>query len=234
MLFGFQSSIPGRVTFTREQMNLPEVQEFVNLLIKIAADGVLEYDELQMLTDWLNAHADSEIRGIQFMIELMLHVCAAGKMTQAENFEIQLGIERVLPKQFREQIAHKRKLAYYGDHATENQLDVLEQATKSRPVGLTRGQASEAITRLFNDQTASNRQIMFLRFCDRLDLVAKSRSEIASWMDNFIHEDYARWQAWELFKTEYTDDGSQRDPSFVPIGCCSKYLEKVNRTNELL
>ena len=46
-------------------------------------------------------------------------------------------------------------------------------------------------------------------------------------MDAFIKADQGRWLAWDLFKADYDDDGSQRDPSFVPIGAGEKYLEKV-------
>ncbi len=37
------------------------------------------------------------------------------------------------------------------------------------------------------------------------------------------------WLAWDLFKTESGDDGSQPDPSFVAIGAAEKYLENIHR-----
>jgi hypothetical protein len=161
------------------------------------------------------------------MIDLMVRVCADGKITDEEIFEIQLGIERVLPKEYRTQIAEARKTAYNSQPASANQLDAIEGITHQRPVGLSRREASEMLDGLFTDPPASNRQIMFLRFWNRMDLTTKPRREISEWMDSFIQADHARWLAWDLFKDECGDDGSQRDPSFVPIGAGEKYLAKV-------
>lgn len=206
---------------------MPEIEEFVVLLVNIASDGVLGYEELQKLTDWLNSHVHLDVPAVRFMVNLMLRVCADGKITDEETFEIQLGIERVLPKEFRSRITEARKTAYYDQPASANQLDAIEGITHQRPVGLSRREASEMLDRAFADPPASNRQIMFLRFWNRTDLATKSRREISAWMDSFIQADQAHWLAWGLFKDECEDDGSQRDPSFVPIGAGEKYLKKV-------
>ena len=225
-----QNQLPaGRVTLTRAQLKMPEVEEFVVLLVNIASDGVLEYEELQRLTDWLNSHMHLEVPAVKFMVDLMLRICADGKITEEEVFEIQLGIERVLPKEYRSRITEARKAAYYDQPASANQLDTIEQVAHSRPSGLTRRQASEMLDRLFTDPPASNRQVMFLRFWNRMDLATKSRREISEWMDAFTQADEARWLAWDLFKQDCHDDGSQRDPSFVPIGAGEEYLQKALR-----
>jgi hypothetical protein len=208
---------------------MPEVQEFVALLVKIASDGVLEYEDLQALAEWLNTHIHLDLPALKFMIDLMLRICADGKITDEHIFEVQLGIERVLPKDLRTQITEARKTAYYSQPASSNQLDVIEGMMHQRPTGLSKRQASEMIEALFREPPPSNRQIMFLRFWDRMDLANKTRREISEWMDAFIGDDYARWLAWDLFKEESGDDGSQRDPSCVPLGAAQKYLEKVNR-----
>ncbi len=220
---------PARITLTRAQMKMPEIEEFVVLLVNIASDGVLEYEELQKLTDWLNGHIHLDVPAVKFMFDLMIRVCADGKITSEEVFEIQLGIERVLPKEYRTQITEARKAAYYDQPASANQLDTIASISHERPVGLSRRQASEMLDRLFSDPPASNRQIMFLRFWNRTELATKSRREISEWMDSFIQADQARWLAWDMFKEECGDDGSQRDPSFVPIGVGEKYLKKVHR-----
>lgn len=217
----------GRVTLTRTQLKMPEIEEFVVLLVRIASDGVLEYDELRKLTDWLNAHVHLEVPAVKFMVDLMLRVCADGKITDEEMFEIQLAIERVLPKEYRTQITEARKTAYYSQPASQNQLDAIAAMTHERPVGLSRREASEMLDRLYADPPASNRQLMLLRFWNRMDLATKSRREVSDWIDGFTQADHARWLAWDLFKDECGDDGSQRDPSFVPIGAGERYLRKV-------
>jgi hypothetical protein len=199
----------------------------VVLLVKIAADGVLEYDELQILADWLNAHNHLDVPAVKYLIELMLRMCQDGELRKQEIFELQLAIERVLPKQFRERVTEARKAIHYDQPASQAQLDLIEQVTKSRPTGLSRRQASEILDGVFS--SATNRQIMFLRFWGRLDLVSRARQEISDWMDEFTAADPARWSAWSLFKAESGDDGSQRDPSWVPVGVGSQYLRRVSR-----
>lgn len=224
-----ESASATRVTLTRAQLKMPEIEEFVVLLVGIALDGVLEYEELQKLTDWLNRHVHLDIPAVKFMIDLMVRVCADGKITDEEIFEIQLGIERILPKEYRTQITEARKAAYYDQPASANQLDTIQSITHQRPVGLSRRQASEMLDQLFTNPPASNRQLMFLRFWNRTDLASKSRREISEWMDSFLQADQARWLAWDTFKKESGDDGSQRDPSVVPIGVGEQYLMKVYR-----
>ena len=85
------------------------------------------------------------------------------------------------------------------------------------------------IERLFENPPVSNRQLMFLRFWNRMDLANRTKREVCEWMDNFIQEYHARWLVWDLFKTESGDDVSQRDPSFVPIDAAEKHLEKIHR-----
>lgn len=149
-----ESAAAGRVTLTRAQLKIPEVEEFVVLLVNIASDGVLEYEELQKLTDWLNNYVHLEVPAVKFMVDLMVRVCADGKITDEEIFEIQLGIERVLPKEYRTQITDARKAAYYDQPASANQLDTIESITHERPVGLSRREASEMLDRLFTDPPA--------------------------------------------------------------------------------
>jgi hypothetical protein len=214
-----------RLTLTRAQLKQPEVEEFVVLLSKIASDGILEYEEVQALAEWLNGHSHSQVPAIQFMFDLMLRISTHGKLEGEETFEIQLAIERVLPKEFRTQISEARKKAYYSQPASQQQLDVIEQITNIRRAGLTRVEASD----LIQNPPASNRQIMFLRFWNRLDMASQSRHEICDWMDAFISENRARWTAWDLYKRDSHDDGTQHDPSSVPIGAGEKYLEKAYR-----
>ena len=221
------ATTPARVTLTKSQLKLPEVEEFVVLLVNIASDGSLSHEDLQKLTDWLNAHAKLEVPAVRFMVDLMIRICADGKLTDEEIFEVQLGIERVLPKEFRTKVAETRKSAYYNQPASEDQLDTIENIIHRRPEGLSRRQASEMLDELFKNPPTSNRQIMFLRFWNRMDLATKSRREISEWMDSFIKADRARWLAWDLFEEGCDDDGSHRDPSFVPVGAAGKYLRKV-------
>ena len=57
--------------------------------MRIASDGVLEYEELQMLTVWLNDHSKSEVPAIRLMFDLLIRVCGDEKITDEENKEYQ-------------------------------------------------------------------------------------------------------------------------------------------------
>jgi len=208
---------------------MPQIEDLVLLLVNIASDGVLEHDELQKLTDWLNSNSHLDVPAVRFLVDLMVRICEDGKLAADEVFEIQLAIERVLPKEFRTNVTEARKAAYYDQPASENQLDAIQSFTHERPTGLNRRAASEMLDRLFANPPPSNRQIMLLRFWNRMDLANAARHEISEWIDTFTAADHARWLAWSLFKEEHGDDGSQRDPSFVPIGIGEEYLERIYR-----
>jgi hypothetical protein len=157
----------------------------------------------------------------------MLHICADGQISSEDLFDLQLGIERVVLKGFRESISRSRKSVLYKQPATDRQLEILGWYLKPLPQGLTRGEASDLITEFMANPPATNRQVMFLRFWGRTDLVALNRNQISEWMSEFIDSDPRRIDAWSLFKAENEDDGSQRDPSWVPIGVAQEYYSRV-------
>ncbi len=51
-----------------------------------------------------------------------------------------------------------------------------------------------------------------------MDLANRSKSEIVNWLENFYAQDSRRKSAWQLYKLQNKDDGTQRDPSWVKIG----------------
>lgn len=214
------------MTITKNQLEMPEVSEFSELLIEIASDGVIEYEELQTLAEWLNRHKQLDVPAIHFMFNLLLRVCKTQRLGSEEIYQVQLGIERVLPKEFRQRIAEARRGAYYTQPASENQLALIQSLTFQRPVGLSRCEASELIEKIF--QGATNRQKMFLRFCNRMEMMDKTREQISQWMDAYIRDNPAHWEAWEKFKVEIEDDGEQNDPTIVPIGAIQKYVKSGN------
>jgi hypothetical protein len=61
-----------------------------------------------------------------------------------------------------------------------------------------------------------------------MDLWNSSKYEMSAWQDRFYSENPLRQMAWARFKLEQGDDGSQRDPSWVPLGIGEAYLSKVS------
>lgn len=216
-----------RVSLTKSHLKNPIGIDFLNLLTEVGQDGILNYDELLKLSDFLNANKRCGIPGVTFLFNLMIEVCSDQNITSEELVDIQLGIEKVLPPDYRSEIKRSRlSLAPppLPDAATERQLDYIRILGGTATPGLTKWEASELISQLKWKPPASPRQIMFLRFWGRMDLIGCSRDEITDWMSLFIDEDERRKRAWNRYKQEIKDDGSQRDPSFVPIGIGTSYL----------
>jgi organic radical activating enzyme len=120
--------------------------------------------------------------------------------------------------------------------ATEKQIDFIRSLGGNPPRGLSRAGADELIPRLKAEQREKQarenlptpRQTMVLRFWNRTDLVNASQWDVEQWLNQFYNEDPRRKEAWEVFKKENHDDGSQRDPSWVPIGVGGSYLLRVS------
>jgi hypothetical protein len=216
-----------RVSLTKSQLATPIGNEFLNLLSDIGKDGVLEYEELERLTEFLNNNHECGIPGVKYLFDLMIRVCEDQELTSEEFLEIQLGIEKVLPPAIRTEITRSRLALLpeaFPDPATERQLDYIRILGRTPPEGLTKIAASELISQLKQNPPASPRQIMFLRFWGRVDLIKLSRDEISAWMTDFIDEDERRRNAWNRYKRDIGDDGTQRNPEIIPIGIGSKYL----------
>jgi hypothetical protein len=216
-----------RLSLTKGQLATPVGQDFLSLLLDIGKDGVLEYEELERLSNFLNRSKNCEIPGISFLFNLMIEVCEDQKITSEELVEIQLGIERVLPPATRAEIKRSRLALLpppLPEPATERQLEYIRILGGTPPPYLSKWDASELIDQLKQSPPASPRQIMFLRFLGRVDLVNCSRDEVTAWMSDFIDEDERRKRAWNRYKEQIGDDGSQRDPAFVPIGIGPNYL----------
>jgi hypothetical protein len=116
--------------------------------------------------------------------------------------------------------------------ATEKQIQYIRDLGGNPRTGLSKADASVLIEQLHaqrresvaRQEPPSPRQIMVLRFWNRMDLEQSSKWEIEQWQNQFYAEDPRRKAAWEAFKLEIGDDGSQHDPSCVPIGAGESYL----------
>ncbi|MGB8370997.1 MAG: hypothetical protein ACLPYZ_10870 [Limisphaerales bacterium] len=116
--------------------------------------------------------------------------------------------------------------------ATEGQLQYIRDLGGNPSADLTHAAAAETIKQLLARQQPTPRQMMILRFWNKTDLMQSSKEDVTTWLEQFYSEDPRRKAAWEAFKLENGDDGSQRDPSWVPIGVGESYLSKCG-SNQL-
>jgi len=111
--------------------------------------------------------------------------------------------------------------------ATERQLQYIRDLGGNPPAGITHADAAGMIKQLLARQQPTPRQMMVLRFWNKTDLMQSTKDEVAAWLGQFYNEDPRRKEAWEIFKQENEEDGSQHDPSSVPIGVGESYLNRV-------
>jgi hypothetical protein len=268
-----------KVALSPKQRESQIGRELIDLLLLVTRDGPVTEEGVRRLNDWLKTKADSEIHAIVFLLELTRKVLRPGKPTREEMHEMQLGIERALPKDLRSEIVEKRRDVWLQEwvhssdrpEATESQLDYIRGLGGTPPPGLNVPEASELIEKLLKNRspTANHsatekqlkylhdlggdvppqltksaastliqelvgygtrptpRQIMILRFWNRMDLATGTKNEIAEWQQHFYAENPMRKDAWELYKKQNNDDGTQRDPSWVKIGEGENYLLEV-------
>ena len=126
--------------------------------------------------------------------------------------------------------------------ATEKQVQYIRDLGGNPPLGLSKADASLLIPQLQAKQretfakqvTPTLRQIMVLRFWNKMDLAQSSRWEVEQWLTQFYNEDQRRRAAWEAFKLDNGDDGSQNNPSRVPIGAGEIYMSRSSATDTAL
>jgi len=113
--------------------------------------------------------------------------------------------------------------------ATEKQLAFIRELGGRPAPHISKRSASELIDFLLwqEDLQPTPRQIMILRFWDRMDLATGPRGRITEWLEAFYRDDPRRKLAWERFKAETGHGASGQDPSCVPIGAGDAYLQNV-------
>jgi len=233
-----------RIVLSRTECASPLGRELVGLLGEIAKDRIVTEAGVWRLNAWLNANADSEIPAIRFLLNLSDRIFQTGGLTSAQTIEIHLAIERAVPKSIRGDFTARRQEATIRDYeertkydrrhssppvpATEKQLQYIHDLGGNAPRGLTKGDASDLIDELKGDGTfPTPRQVMVLRFWNRMDMATRSKAEITEWLNRFYAEDSLRKGAWTLYKIRHNDDGTQRDPSWVEIGVGENYRREI-------
>ena len=119
--------------------------------------------------------------------------------------------------------------AWHAHPATDAQKNYIRALGELNAAPQTKGEASTLIEALLaRPKSPTPRQKMVLRFWG-VDLPGASRTEISAWMNGFYADDEDRIFAWEEYKREIVDDGSQRDPDTIPLRVGHTYLERVKK-----
>lgn len=245
-----------RVSLGKKQLSTEAGKALLHLLGEITRDGELSLDEVERLRAWLEENkACAEVPAIAWLRELLQAVLADGKVTQEERVELLLAFDKVLPPEDRllakvrrrNAAAHdqeaqepaqtrptsgSKRVPWQDQPATEKQFDYMRfLGVQFDEATITKGQASELITAAAaqSQDRPSNRQMMVLRFWNRLEIASDGREAVSEWMDEWYDKDPRHREAWELWKQENGDDGGQGDPNRVPIGAGPEFLKRLNK-----
>ncbi len=222
-----------QVTLTKTQLSTKEGRELRDLLGNIAEDGALTDAEIAELGRWLIA-TRADIPAIAHLHDALTDVLRDGIVTDAERRIIMRQIERVLPKEDREEVQFaRRSLAEFTRlgarlEPTDAQIRYIAGLGGTIPANASRDDASAVIDTLLNSNASiTPRQWMVIRFWAKAVQPEWGRKHVSEWMDEWYRQDPAHQAAWELFKEETGDFGGALDPARVPIGIGAKYYARV-------
>lgn len=233
-----------RITLTKAQAASQAGAALLSLLVEVTSDGELSLGEVNQLKAWLEQNGDAaDVPAIAWLRELIGDILSDGRVTQDERVDLILAIERVMPKDHRLLATGRRRAA---EALTEEPEEPPEPATEPQcryilalggvvPDGLTKESASDLIDSLLSTgRSVSNRQMMVLRFWNRLDVREGGKRGVSEWMDAWYAEDRDRVAAWSIWKEENGDTGRQDNPEKVPIGVGEDYLRRVKSERQTL
>ena len=238
-----------RITLTDKQLETEGVKALLDYLWWLAEDGYVSDEEINHMSGWLaQASHIPGVTGIHYLKELVDAVLLDGFIEEGERAEIHRAILRILPKDYRAAAKQQKDnldAAYKAREdlqrrktealATEKQISYLISLGGQPYEGMTKREASEAITSLTDRDGPTVRQKMVLRFWNRLDMLSCSVDEVSYWMDDFYRQDERHLDAWELWKYENGDRGGRSIDQIdtVPIGAGFEYLQKVSSGNSI-
>ena len=118
--------------------------------------------------------------------------------------------------------------------ASGKQIDYIVALGGKYREGLTKDQASDMIGSLLANRPTP-RQMMVLKFWNRMDLAESGVDGVSEWMDEWYGEDSRRLEAWQKWKSEYPAIGNSRSADAfqeVPLGIAYSYLESVSKSKK--
>lgn len=228
--FGLAPRRRRRITMTKAQATSAVGQSIVAAIISITEDGEITEQEARDLRALLDELDGTDVPAVDYLFDAIDDVLSDGKFDHADAWEMRCAFERVLPAPLRKRVFQEfdKAGAARARRSTSPQRAYLETLGVMISVDTTLEEAAALIDRAHEERPlpVSNRQLMVLRFWDRLAVASRGRRGVTRWMCGW-YMDPRRKRAWELYKVESGDDGAQSDPESVPIGLGYKYLDRL-------
>jgi hypothetical protein len=226
-----------RITLTKSQAESSVGTQLIDLILSMCHDGELDITEIETLHMFLRRNESASINAIAFLRSITREVVSDGAIDQFEAYKLKQAFERVVPKEARGVVStHLESIGLPGTgdddprswtrhEATAKQLDYIAALGGTATPRMTKGEASVMIDELLERRPPTPRQMMLLRFFDRLDLTGRTKEEISAWIDELYYKTPAAERAWDKFKLATKHDPHGQDPTVVPIGACSQYMQ---------
>ncbi len=226
-----------RITLTKSEAETATGARLLDLILDMCHDGQLDFREIETLHAVL-CHDTSRIAAIQYLRTITAAAVEDGAIDDMEAYRLKLAFQRVVPKQIRGIVSthlegiglpanddYDTEPAWVHDDATVRQLEYIAALGGTASPKMTKGEAAELIDQLLERRPPTGRQLMVLRFFDRLDLANATRDDVSLWLDTLYGSDGRYERAWERFKRATNHDPYGRDPKIVPVGAFREFME---------
>lgn len=226
---------------TSKEADTPTGKRIIEKILAMCHDGMLELHEVEDLHVFLGREG-TDIAAAHYLRAITRDAVADGRIDDVEAYRLKQAFLRVVPKEVRSVVAtHLESIElpgfddddtsapWKGHPATARQIAYVVDLGGTPTPGMTKGDASELIDRLLERRPVSPRQVMLLRFFDRMDLATSTKNEVSEWVDAHYELDPRHEAAWARFKRETNHDPACQDPTVVPIGAYRRYM-RVTRT----
>lgn len=228
-----------RITMTNSQAESPSGRALIDLILAMCHDGMLSISEVEGLHIFLRREA-ADIPAFLFLRALTRDIVADGWIDDTEAYHLKKAFERVVPKEVRGVVSthlddigvptmaeDEAEPRWTRDPATARQIDYIIALGGQVEEGMTKGEASKMIDALLDRRPPTPRQVMLLRFFDRVDLQSSDKESVSIWIDEVFARNLEYEQAWARFKRDSNHDPNGQDPTVVPIGAYVEYIRRV-------
>lgn len=223
-----------RITLTAKEAGSQVGKNLIDRTLATCHDGEITIDEVENFHIYLRT-ADTSVPAVPFLRAITREIVADGAIDGAEAYRLKCAFERVVPKEVRGVVStHLEAIglpctpgdepAWMRHAATARQIEYIRDLGGLVTDGMTKGEASHLIEDLLERRPPTARQIMVIRFFDRMELTRSSKDEVSEWMDQLYFDEPRYELAWQRFKAETNHDRHCQDPSVVPIGAFRRYL----------
>ncbi|XVJ58869.1 MAG: hypothetical protein HEQ23_05495 [Tepidisphaera sp.] len=224
-----------RVTLTAKEAGSPQGKTLLNVILSMIHDGDISLAEIVKLHDFL-VGCPIPMNAVAFLRPKTRAIISDDRVDAAEAYDLKRAFIRVVTKEVRGVIethleaigappkSRDRAPAWHQDPATERQIQYIVDLGGTVTFPLTKGQASVLIDELLERRPPTPRQIMVLRFFDRMDLANSGKDQVSEWIDTLFGGLSPAERAWERFKRETKHDPLSSDAECVPIGAYRQYM----------